>query len=188
MQIRLTDINDASVTISWDQEPDALSYTVLFANKNTPKMKYKELATITDNQYTIPYATHIPYYVKIRTNTAAGSRISDVFRTPVHKVFHEQLEKLNRGLIAVKTSEGVFLSWRLMLDEVDGYTKTGMSGCSFAVLKNGWEIAEVTDSTNYLDTEGNGNDRYQVMALFEDGHKDTIPCPEVSAFAGDKPY
>ena len=188
MQIRLTDINDASLTISWDKEPDALSYTIFFANKNTPKMKYKELATIKENHFTLPYATHIPYYFKIRTNLEGGSRISDVFQTPVHKVLNEQLEKLNRGLIAVKTSEGVFLSWRLMLDEVDGYTKTGMSGCSFAVIKNGWEIAEVTDSTNYLDKEGTGTDRYKVMALYTDGHKETVFCPEVSAFPDDKPY
>lgn len=47
------------------------------------------------------------------------------------KVFHEQLEQLNRGLVAVPVKNGIFLSWRLFLGEVSGYCDTGMTGTDF---------------------------------------------------------
>ena len=34
-----------------------------------------------------------------------------------------QLEKLDRGLVAVKTEHGVYLSWRFLKDEVRGAEK-----------------------------------------------------------------
>jgi rhamnogalacturonan endolyase len=63
-----------------------------------------------------------------------------------------QLEKLDRGLVAAATSEGVFLSWRLLASEATGYSETGLTGADFAVYRDGTKIATVTDSTNYLDT------------------------------------
>jgi hypothetical protein len=64
-----------------------------------------------------------------------------------------QLEDLDRGLVAARTSEGVFLSWRLLGGEVTGHTDTGMAGQDFAVYRDGKRIATVTDSTNYVDTD-----------------------------------
>ena len=72
---------------------------------------------------------------------------------------------MNRGLIAVKTNTGVFLSWRLFRRECTGASETGLTGADFAVFRNGEKIAVVTDSTNYLDTGGSENDRYSVEAL-----------------------
>jgi hypothetical protein len=76
-----------------------------------------------------------------------------------------QLEHLDRGLVAAATSEGVFLSWRLLGDEVTGHTDTGMAGADFRVYRNGKRIATVTDSTNYLDTEGAPSSSYRVAAV-----------------------
>ncbi len=59
---------------------------------------------------------------------------SKVLKTPIYRQLNEQLEKLNRGLIAVKCHEGVFLSWRLMRDEVHGYTDTGIVRGRFLYL------------------------------------------------------
>ena len=83
--------------------------------------------------------------------------------TPVKKVFNEQLDKINRGLVAIKTATGIFLSWRLFKAEVTGYSETGLTGTDFCIIKNGEKIAEVTDSTNYLDSAGNENDEYSVI-------------------------
>ena len=80
-------------------------------------------------------------------------------------VWKEQLEKLNRGLIAFATDEGVFLGWRMFLEEVTGYTETGMSGTDYIVYKNGKKLALVTDSTNYLDREGTLQDTYSVAPV-----------------------
>jgi hypothetical protein len=79
------------------------------------------------------------------------------------------LEDLDRGLVAASTSEGVFLSWRLLGDEVTGSTDSGMAGTGFAVYRDGRQIATVTDSTNYVDDDGEPTSRYVVVPL-RDGH------------------
>src|SRR5687767_10363973 len=62
-----------------------------------------------------------------------------------------QLEALDRGLVAVSTAQGVFLSWRLLAPEAGPATDTGLGGPSFAVFRDGQRIATVTDSTNFAD-------------------------------------
>ena len=68
-----------------------------------------------------------------------------------------QMEYLDRGTAAVKTGEGVFLSWRLL--------GTEPYDTAFEILRNGQKIALVSDSTNYLDKEGNADDLYQVQTV-----------------------
>ncbi len=75
-----------------------------------------------------------------------------------------QLEKLDRGLIATTTSEGVFLSWRLLGKEATGSTDHGLTGTDFTVYRDGKRIATVTDSTNYLDKTGTQSSRYRVVS------------------------
>jgi hypothetical protein len=60
----------------------------------------------------------------------------------------EQRENLKRGLIAVKTNTGVFLSWRLFKREANGNNKLGLTGADFKVYRDGECIALVKDSTN----------------------------------------
>jgi rhamnogalacturonan endolyase len=76
-----------------------------------------------------------------------------------------QLEHLDRGLVAAATPQGVFLSWRLLGNEVTGHTATGMAGADFHVYRDGRRIATVTDSTNYLDEAGTPSSRYRVAAV-----------------------
>jgi hypothetical protein len=76
-----------------------------------------------------------------------------------------QLEKLDRGLVVATSSEGAFLSWRLLGHEVTGHTSTGMAGPAFAVYRDGRRIATVTDSTNYLDRDGTANSAYRVAPV-----------------------
>jgi hypothetical protein len=83
---------------------------------------------------------------------ATGSTATAVEPKSVPASGGAQLEDLGRGLVAARTSEGVFLSWRLLGGETTGHTDSGMAGPDFAVYRNGKRIATVTDSTNYLDT------------------------------------
>lgn len=80
-----------------------------------------------------------------------------------------QLEKLDRGLVAASTSEGVFLSWRLLGDEATGYSDKGLTGTDFNVYRDGKRIATVTDSTNYVDSAGTTSSRYEVAAVNNKG-------------------
>ncbi|WP_117211981.1 rhamnogalacturonan lyase [Allorhizocola rhizosphaerae] len=79
---------------------------------------------------------------------ASAPALADADR---HRPRAVQLEHLDRGLVAVSTPQGVFLSWRLLGYEITGRTATGMAGPAFHVYRNGSRIATVTESTNYLD-------------------------------------
>jgi hypothetical protein len=74
-------------------------------------------------------------------------------------------ERLGRGLVAAATSEGVFLSWRLLAPEVTGHTDAGLKGPDFAVYRDGRRIAKVSGATNYLDAAGTADARYRVVPL-----------------------
>lgn len=78
-----------------------------------------------------------------------------------------QLEYLDRGLVAAATSQGVFLSWRLLGNEVTGYSATGMTGSNFNIYRDGEKIASVNDSTNYSDAAGNSTSVYFVTAVVD---------------------
>ena len=80
----------------------------------------------------------------------------------------EQLEDLNRGLVAVKVSNGIFLSWRLFKREATGYNDRGLTGTNFVVYRGDEKIALVTDSTNYLDPDGTADDEYSVEPACSD--------------------
>ena len=79
-----------------------------------------------------------------------------------------QLEALDRGLVAVSTAEGVFLSWRLLKSEAGPATATGVSSSSFAVFRDGERIATVDDSTNYADRDGTASSIYTVAPAWND--------------------
>lgn len=83
-----------------------------------------------------------------------------------------QLELLDRGLVAAATSEGVFLSWRLLGSEVTGHSKHGMTGADFNVYRDDKLITTVTDSTNYLDPGGAGTSTYRVAAVVDGAEVD----------------
>lgn len=93
-----------------------------------------------------------------------------------------QLEALDRGLVAASTSDGVFLSWRLLSQEVTGAGATGLTGSTFAVYRDGTLVATVTDSTNYLDPTGSTDAVYQVAALVDGQQRDL--SEGVSAWTG----
>lgn len=75
------------------------------------------------------------------------------------------LEQLDRGLVAVSTTEGVFLSWRLRGNEVTGRTPAGLTGPDFHVYRDGQRVATVADSTNHLDRVGTGASKYQIAGV-----------------------
>jgi hypothetical protein len=78
-----------------------------------------------------------------------------------------QLEYLDRGLVAASTSEGVFLSWRLLGNEVTGCTDKGLIGANFNLYRDGTHIAAIHDSTNYLDHSGTFASVYDVCAVVD---------------------
>jgi rhamnogalacturonan endolyase len=94
-----------------------------------------------------------------------------------------QLEALDRGLVAVSTSDGVFLSWRLLATEAGGATATGLAGPDFAVYRDGTRIATVADSTNYADADGTTTSQYSVVPVVNGVELTASASASVSAWA-----
>lgn len=67
-----------------------------------------------------------------------------------------QMEKLDRGLVAVKSENGVYLSWRLF-DSEDAIYGSADSNVEFVVYRDGEEIAVVKGKTNYTDSTAGQN-------------------------------
>jgi len=69
------------------------------------------------------------------------------------------MEKLDRGLVAVKVNNGVFLSWRMF--------GTDPKTIAFNVYRNGTKInsTPIATSTNYLDTGGTTGSTYTVRPV-----------------------
>lgn len=68
----------------------------------------------------------------------------------------------DRGLIAVPVEQGVYLGWQLFRAEVTGATPDSLTGPTFTLLRDGQPIAEIADSTNFVDPDGTADSRYVI--------------------------
>jgi rhamnogalacturonan endolyase len=70
-----------------------------------------------------------------------------------------QAEYLDRGLVALPSSNGIFISWRMLGDDP--------ANVGFNVYRNGTKITStpITNSTNYLDTSGTTSAAYTVRPV-----------------------
>lgn len=82
------------------------------------------------------------------------------FMSGVHAQWHS--ENLNRGLVAVKTDGGVYLSWRLHENE-DSLFGSAAENVTFEIYKNGELLGTNENNTNYIDASGTVNDEYYVV-------------------------
>ena len=73
-----------------------------------------------------------------------------------------RMERLNRGLVAVTVTGGVYLGWRMFGFEYDATTPANVS---YNVYRDGTKIASVTNSTNYQDAAGTSSALYTVRAV-----------------------
>lgn len=187
MKLTVDQIGDDFVTFTWNQVEGVNIYSIYYSDKDTKSMKYKKIADTSDCRFTLKRTTHVPHYIKVvAINQKKEELTSDVLKTPIQKVFHPYIEQLNRGLIVAKASEGIFLSWRLFINEVTGYSETGLTGTDFIVYKNGEKLIYVGDSTNYLDPQGTMEDIYAVAACI-DG-VESIPCEGKRALSTGENY
>ncbi|MBR6287459.1 MAG: rhamnogalacturonan lyase [Bacteroidaceae bacterium] len=66
-------------------------------------------------------------------------------------------DQLDRGLVAVKVSSGVYVSWRVQADEYYGVT--------YKLYRNGALIAQNLYASNYTDAGGSASSTYTVAAV-----------------------
>lgn len=74
-----------------------------------------------------------------------------------YNAYQRSMESLDRGVYAVWTGSGVFVSWRLLVTEYG-------EDISFDVYRNGVKVnaSPITDRTNFVDAQGKAGDVYVV--------------------------
>jgi len=77
---------------------------------------------------------------------------------------HYQMEDLDRGVVAVRGSNGNYVGWRMMGYE---YRRDDPSSVSYNLYRDGTLVANVTDSTNYFDAGAGSNAAYSVSAVID---------------------
>ncbi|MCD8325465.1 MAG: hypothetical protein LUC90_01925 [Lachnospiraceae bacterium] len=94
-----------------------------------------------------------------------------------YMAYERTIENLDRGLYAINNlvydtasgeyvvSEqgGIYLSWRILVDEYELVSEG--QDMVFEVYRNGELVTSLTNSTNYLDTDGEVGDIYQIKAI-----------------------
>lgn len=73
-----------------------------------------------------------------------------------------RLERLSRGVVAIPGMGGTFVSWRMLGFE---YDRDHPENVSYELYRDGMMIADVKDSTNYLDASGSASAEYSVRAV-----------------------
>jgi rhamnogalacturonan endolyase len=93
------------------------------------------------------------------------------------KQYERQVEKLDRGVIALKADSGMFISWRLMADEYDKNVK-------FNIYRNNVKLnSSLLSVTNFSDLTGTASDVYKVETL-----SDGVAVQSDLAISTDKDY
>ena len=212
--LQVVSVEEDSILLQWDAfEADNLrGYNVYWSDKNEADSEFLLLnsdgqtstneedltvsadsiepgsATIT---FTVPKTTNKSYYFKVAAVTQIGvGTKTEAVKSPAMKEYDVTMEDLDRGMTVTMTAEGAYINWRLLANEVVGYTDTGLAGVNFNLYRDGEKIATVTDSTNYLDTEntaGVTESTYTLVPVdFETGAELTDEtCTEYDIFAED---
>lgn len=202
--IKILEITNHGVTVAWSRDEEAVSYRVYWSDRETGQDQYRLMAEISPSAplvWTLTRSTHVPHRIMVGAVMEDGTEKREELVTPVHFIRKPQIERLNRGLVAVPTDEGIFLSWRLFLSETVSFDreKGGLTGTDFIVYRDGKKLELVTGSTNYLDRTGSVSSEYAVAPVTEirvDAHvtetdrktlemsSDAAPCPAVKPWTG----
>lgn len=184
-ELKLTEITEKEIKGRWDSVVNADEYRIFWADTNRDTTKFLPVCVTKETSFTFKRSTHrcFTFYVEAYKNgelIAASDRVTSTKKAH----FNEYLEKINRGLVAVKVNNGVFVSWRMFKDEATGASETGLTGTDFVIYRDGVKVSCVTDSCNYLDKEGTLESKYAVAPL-KNG-KEGDRCEEITPLS--KPY
>jgi len=157
--LRLDTATQDAITMQWNAANDTLLYYVY--QSDAQDGPFVRVATTTEPRYTdaTTPTTANHYYHVVAVNQGGLSASSNVLKTPITKTLIRQMERLDRGLVAVPVEGGVLVSWRMLgVDPPD---------ISFNLYRDGQKVNQspIALSTNYLDTAGTGSSAYSVRAI-----------------------
>lgn len=136
-----TNWREASIVVNLNQGTNLIRATAT-SLEGGPNVDYLKVAPTTE-VVTTPAVTPTWTAAPVQT-PAAGAR---------------QMEKLDRGVVAVKVNNGVFVSWRMF--------GTDPSNVAFNLYRNGTKLnsSPITGATNYVDLSGNTSSTYTVYPV-----------------------
>lgn len=142
------DFNSTGAWTTWSE-------SVITVNLNQGTNKIMALANTSDGGPNVDYLKVEPTSEIVKT--PAPTVTQTITATPAGGA--RQMEKLDRGLVAVKVSNGVFVSWRLL--------GTDPSNISFNLYRSGTKVnsSPITGATNYVDASGNTSSTYTVSPV-----------------------
>ena len=158
--VTLVETSERSISFKWEKVDNALLYYVY---RSTSADGTFERVGISSNQEFTDQSVSPTrnYYYQVSAVSLGGiSEVSKSIKTPITKVVQRQMEKLDRGIVAVKVDNGVYVGWRMLGSDPDSV--------SFNLYRNGEKINSrpITSSTNYLDSKGTKDSNYDVRAVF----------------------
>lgn len=103
-------------------------------------------------------------------------RTQDDFNSRRIEAARLRQERLGRGLVAMRTEGGVFLSWRMLLEE-DPAFGSAHSPVTFTLLRDGKPLAESIGKTNFLDPDGTMDNQYQICTDGKEASPAVRPFP-----------
>jgi len=158
--LRLESALRGATTIQWGAVGGALLYYVYAAD--APGGPFARVATTAEARYvdTTTGASH-RYYQVVAVSAGGLSTPSAALKAPVTRFALRQLERLDRGLVAVPVEGGVLVSWRLL--------GTDPQNIGFNLYRDGQRVnaAPIAASTNYLDAAGNAGSTYSVRSIVD---------------------
>lgn len=142
--------NETSIVVNLRQGNNVIRATAITADGG-PNVDYLKVATTNE---TVVTPTPIP----TPSTPAPGAR---------------QMENIDRGVVAVKVNNGVFVSWRLL--------GTESFNTAFNLYRNGTKVnsSPITGSTNYVDYSGNTSSTYSVRAVVNGQEQGASPAVSV---------
>ncbi len=149
---------EKSVLLKWQGLDEAVCYRIY---KKPPYGLSKLVATVTECEYKdVDVVTSVKFTYRVEAVTTSGISAREIVSQVAAEPLKPWMETLDRGLVAVKTEEGIFVSWRINAYEYD-------KELGFLVYRNGMRITKkpLTESGCYLDTEGKAGDTYTVKAV-----------------------
>lgn len=150
------DATATSVSLSWEASSDAILYYVY--RSRFAEDRFERIDTTTDISFEdTNVSTHQNMYYQIRAVNGGGlsAPSATIVVEPTFQ-YVRQMEKLDRGLVAVNTDNGVYIGWRMF--------GTDPANVWFDLYRDGVKVnAEpIANSTNYFDPDGHTASKYKL--------------------------
>ncbi|ASA26316.1 G-D-S-L family lipolytic protein [Paenibacillus donghaensis] len=157
--LKLDSIHKNDVSFSWNKDSSA-KMSNIYRSKSADG-NYALIGKTKESSYTdSTILSTIPYFYKVASVNAGGiSDFSSILDTPIVTSLFRNMENLDRAPVAVKTSAGNYISWRVLGLDPDSI--------AFNVYRDGIKLnaSPLTGSTNLLDAKGTDSSKYTIKTI-----------------------